>query len=37
MPRQRGNGYGSYLVAITYDGLYPNVFGKKVLYDFAYT
>ncbi|DBA04956.1 TPA: hypothetical protein N0F65_006958 [Lagenidium giganteum] len=31
------SGYGSYLVTMTYHGMYPNRFGKKVTYEFAYT
>ncbi|TMW64912.1 hypothetical protein Poli38472_009079 [Pythium oligandrum] len=32
-----GNGYESYLLIIVFKGLYPNVIGHNITYDFAYT
>ncbi|OWZ11576.1 hypothetical protein PHMEG_00015383 [Phytophthora megakarya] len=35
--RLGGSGYDSYFTVVTFRGLYPNVFGKNVVYQFAYT
>lgn len=31
------SGYNAYFVNVTFRGLYPNAFGKDVVYEFAYT
>ncbi|ETP03986.1 hypothetical protein, variant 1 [Phytophthora nicotianae CJ01A1] len=35
--RLGGSGYDAYFAVVTFRGLYPNVFGKNVVYEFAYT
>ncbi|KAH7488571.1 hypothetical protein PRIC1_007317 [Phytophthora ramorum] len=35
--RLGGSGYDAYFVIVSFRGLYPNVFGKDVVYQFAYT
>ncbi|KDO34788.1 hypothetical protein SPRG_00849 [Saprolegnia parasitica CBS 223.65] len=32
-----GNGYGSYLVLVVFDGYYPHLFARDVQYAFSYT
>lgn len=34
---QGGSGYDAYFAILTFRGMYPNVFGKDVVYQFAYT
>ncbi|EGZ29962.1 hypothetical protein PHYSODRAFT_349422 [Phytophthora sojae] len=35
--RLGGSGYDAYFAILTFRGMYPNVFGKDVVYQFAYT
>ncbi|KAG2768415.1 hypothetical protein Pcac1_g20285 [Phytophthora cactorum] len=35
--RLGGSGYDAYFAVVTFRGLYPNIFGKDVVYEFAYT
>ncbi|POM70612.1 Hypothetical protein PHPALM_12921, partial [Phytophthora palmivora] len=35
--RLGGSGFDAYFAVVTFRGLYPNVFGKRVVYQFAYT
>ncbi|KAG6572859.1 uncharacterized protein IUM83_15478 [Phytophthora cinnamomi] len=35
--RLGGSGYDAYFAILTFRGMYPNIFGKDVVYQFAYT
>lgn len=34
---QNGKGYGSYRLTLVFKGLFPNLVGRHVIYDFSYT